>query len=46
MKDNIFLTEEDQTFLVWLLDNYTKDYRYYYSSKEEAISLIHKIESI
>ena len=46
MKKNIHLTEEEQEFLVWCLDNYTKDYRYYYSSKEEAINIINKIEAI
>ncbi len=46
MNNNIHLTDEEQEFIVWCLDIYTKDYRYYYSSKEEAINIINKIEAI
>ena len=46
MKNNIFLTEDDQTFLIWLLDNYINDFDYLFSSKEEAKTIINKIEKI
>lgn len=46
MKNNIYLTEDDQTFLIWLLDNYINDFDYLFSSKEEAKSIINKIDNI
>ena len=46
MKDNIHLTIEDQEFLLWLLNNHIEQWENFYSSNEEAKSIINKIESI
>jgi hypothetical protein len=46
MKNNVYLTEDDQTFLLWMLDNYINDLDYLFSSKEEAKSIINKIDNI
>jgi len=46
MKKNIYLTIEDQEFLLWLLNNHIEEWENFFSSNKEAKSIINKIESI